>query len=104
MYKDYYKTNGIIPQKSVEEQQSIVYYQYEGIGQTISLMVMDNKPALIALNQYEPDTERIIVNAFYQKETFGLPVFMITIMEDTLEAMLNIMNHELYVSLDTLQE
>lgn len=65
---------------------------------------MENKPSHILLMQYEQDTEKLVQDAFYNKKSFGLPVFTITIMEDMPRAFIDFMSRELYVSLDTPEE
>lgn len=82
----------------------MTFYNYSGGNQCISFTTMSNKPAQIVLMQYERDTNRLIEEAFNKKESFGLPVFMITVMQDMPQAMLSLMSRDTYLSLDTPQE
>lgn len=100
----YYEEMGDVPEKTVSEKNGMTFYDYIGAGQSISLTIMANKPAQIVLMQYDHDTNRLIEDAFYNKQIFGLPVFMITIMRDMPQAMISLMSRETYVSLDTPQE
>lgn len=100
----YYEGKGIVPERFVREMNGMTFYDYKGANQNISLTTMANKPAQIVLMQYDRDTNRLIEDAFYEKESFGLPVFMITVMQDMPQAMLSLMSRETYVSLDTPQE
>lgn len=102
--ENYYKTRGGVPTKSTRERNGMTFYDYQEESQSISLLVMANKPSQIILMQYDSDTDNLIEEAFYGKESFGLPVFMITVMEDMPQAMISLMDRETYVSLDTPQE
>lgn len=102
--EDYYRGKGIEPELSVKNSDSMTFYDYRGGNQSVSLQTMFGKPAAIILMQYEHDTDRLLEEAFYEKESFGLPVFRITVMQDMPQAMLSLMSRESYVSLDTPQE
>ena len=75
----------------------MTFYNYSGGNQCISFTTMSNKPAQIVLMQYERDTNRLIEEAFNKKESFGLPVFMITVMQDMPQAMLSLMSRDTYL-------
>ena len=102
--ENYYIAKGKVPTKSTRERNGMTFYDYQEESQSISLLVMANKPSQITLMQYDSDTDNLIEEAFYGKESFGLPVFMITVMEDMPQAMISLMDRETYVSLDTPQE
>ena len=102
--KCYYEEKGFVPKISIKHDGVLTYYRYSGGNQNITFAIMENKPAHILLMQYEQDTEKLVQDAFYNKKSFGLPVFTITIMEDMPHAFIDFMSRELYVSLDTPQE
>lgn len=100
----YYEEKGFVPKISIKQDGVMAYYDYSGGNQNITFVTMANKPAQILLMQYEQDTEKLVQDAFYNKESFGLPVFSITIMEDMPHAFIDLMSRELYVSLDTPED
>ena len=102
--ENYYKERGIVPEVSIKESDFMTFYNYSGGNQCISFTTMSNKPTQVVLMQYERDTNRLIEEAFNKKESFGLPVFMITVMQDMPQAMLSLMSRDTYLSLDTPQE
>lgn len=102
--KRYYEEKGITPKISIKQEGGFTNYEYSGGNQNITFVTMENKPAEIILMQYEPDTEKLIKNAFNDKESFGLPVFSMSIIEEIPQVFIDLMSRELYVSLDTPEE
>ncbi len=97
----YYKQKGIAPKKDIQESQYSTYYRYTACNQCVTLSVKSDKKCLILLNQYDDDTNRLVEEAYYKKEIFGLPVHWIIVMEDGPQVYLDLMSKSDYINLDT---
>lgn len=100
----YFKNRGVMPQKSERDSDYIRTITFSGGNKTIILTILGDKPANVMLYQSEVDTEQQIEEAFHEKKLFGLPVFMITIMEDMPYATISFMDRKTYLSLDPPSE
>lgn len=100
--EDYYAKKGIVPEKSIKESDYMIFHSYKGGNQNVTLITASNKPLSINLMLSDDCTYKILEEAFCKKEIFGLPVFMITVMQDYInQANLHLMSKDQYLSLDT---
>ncbi len=77
---------------------------YNNNKQSITLGIANNTPAAINLSKYDNYTEELVRKAFLENSLFGIPVFMITIMQDLPFVLISLMSRETYLSLDKPQE